>query len=112
MVEELNAYCQTLKTKPVVIGHSLGGLLTLMLTAKYPASVKEIVIVDTLPFLGTTFDPKMTPAMIKPQAEKMRDKLEQLDAGQRQLGAKRTAERLVLNPEGRVLVESKTLTRT
>jgi pimeloyl-ACP methyl ester carboxylesterase len=105
IVEELHAYCGTLETKPVVIGHSLGGLLTLMLAAKYPADVKKIVIVDALPFLGAMFGPQLTPAMIKPQAEQMRDKIEKQDAEQRKASAQKSAERLVGNPAARPLVE-------
>ena len=106
IVDELHTYCETLSSKPVAIGHSLGGLLTLMLAAKYPTDVKKIVIVDSLPFLGMLFGPQMTPAMIKPQAEQMRDKLEHQDADKRKTSAKQTAERLVLNPEKRPLVEN------
>jgi pimeloyl-ACP methyl ester carboxylesterase len=105
MVNELHSYCAGLDTKPVVIGHSLGGLVTLMLAAKYPADVKKIVIVDSLPFFGMMFGPQMTPDMLKPRAEKMRDSFEKLDAEKRKAGAKQTAERLALNPEGRALVE-------
>ncbi|MGA7685863.1 MAG: alpha/beta hydrolase [Terriglobales bacterium] len=106
IVDELHAYCETLNTKPVVIGHSLGGLLTLMLAAKYPSDARKIVIVDSLPFLGMLFGPQLTPAIIKPQAEQMRDKLQQQDADKRKAGAKQTAEKLVLNPEKRPLVEA------
>ena len=105
IVDELHAYCAGLNTKPVVIGHSLGGLLTLMLAAKYPNDVNKIVLVDALPFLGVMFGPQMTPDMIKPQAEQMRDKIEKQDADKRKAGAERSAETLVLNPEGRMLVE-------
>lgn len=105
LVDELHAYCAGLNTKPVVIGHSLGGLLTLELAAKYPNDVKEIVLVDALPFLGTLFGPQMTPDMIKPQAEQMRDNMEKQDVDKRKAGAERSAEALVLNPEGRALVE-------
>ncbi|HXM13367.1 MAG TPA: alpha/beta hydrolase [Terriglobales bacterium] len=106
IVDEMHAYCETLRAKPVVIGHSLGGLLALMLAAKYPADVTKIVIVDSLPFLGMMFGPQITPATIKPQAEQMRDKLEQQDADKQKASAKQTAEKLVLNPEGRTLVEN------
>ena len=105
IVDELHAYCETLNTKPVVIGHSLGGLLALMLAKKYPADTKKIVIVDSLPFLGMLFGPQLTPAMIKPQAEQMRDKIEQQDADKRKASAQQTAEKLVLTPEKRSLVE-------
>jgi len=104
IVDELHAYCAGLSTKPVVIGHSLGGLLTLMLAAKYPNDVKKIVLVDSLPFLGMMFGPQMTPDMIRPQAEQMQDKIEKQDADKRKAGAERSAETLVLNPEGRPLV--------
>ena len=106
IVDELHAYCETLNTKPVVIGHSLGGLLALMLVTKYPSDARKIVIVDSLPFLGMLFGPQLTPAMIKPQAEQMRDKLQQQDADKRKASAKQTAEKLVLNPEKRPLVEA------
>lgn len=105
IVDELHAYCAGLNTKPVVIGHSLGGLLTLLLAAKYPNDVKQIVLVDSLPFIGTMFGPQMTPEMLKPQAEQMRDKIEKQNADQRKAGSERSAETLVLNPEGRELVE-------
>jgi pimeloyl-ACP methyl ester carboxylesterase len=108
IVEELHAYCAGLNTKPVVIGHSLGALLTLMLAAKYPNDVNKIVIVDSLPFFGMMFGPQMTPELIKPQAEQMRDKFEKQDQDmdKRKAGAERSAETLVLNPEGRKLVET------
>jgi pimeloyl-ACP methyl ester carboxylesterase len=107
IVEELHAYCAALNTKPAVIGHSLGGLLTLMLAAKYPNDVNKIVIVDSLPFFGMMFGPQMTPEMIKPQAEQMRDKIEKQDQDKdkRRASAERAAETLALNPEGRMLVE-------
>jgi pimeloyl-ACP methyl ester carboxylesterase len=105
IVDELHAYCGTLETKPVMIGHSLGGLLTLMLAAKYPADVKKIVIVDALPFLGAMFGAQLTPAIIKPQAEQMRDKIEKQDADQRKTSTQKSAEKLVGNPEARPLVE-------
>jgi N-formylmaleamate deformylase len=38
--------------KPVIVGHSLGGELALMLASDHPEAVGPIVIVDSLPFLG------------------------------------------------------------
>jgi pimeloyl-ACP methyl ester carboxylesterase len=104
MVEELHVYCAGLSTKPVVIGHSLGGLMALMLAAKYPNDVKKIVIVDSLPFFGMLFGPQTTPEILKGQAEQMREKIEKQDADERKAGAQRTAEMLVLNAEARPLV--------
>lgn len=105
IVDELHAYCSGLKTKPVMIGHSLGGLITLMLAAKFPADMQKIVIVDSLPFFGMMFGPQTTTDTIKPQAEQMRDNFEKQDAARRQASARQTAQRLVLSPSGRALVE-------
>jgi len=69
IVEELHAYIVADKMHPAVVGHSLGGLLTLMLADKYPADVKKIVIVDTLPFYALAFLPDATVETMKPQAK-------------------------------------------
>jgi pimeloyl-ACP methyl ester carboxylesterase len=104
IVEELHLYCAGLQTTPVLIGHSLGGLLTLMLADKYPADVRKMVIVDTLPFLGMTFGPDATPGSLKPQAERLREIIEHQTTEQRTAGAERTADKLALNPEAHTLL--------
>ena len=68
LVEELHQYIAASGMKPVVVGHSLGGLLTLELAAKYPADVRKIVVVDSLPFYGQLFDANATAESLKPQA--------------------------------------------
>jgi pimeloyl-ACP methyl ester carboxylesterase len=40
---------------PKVIGHSLGGLIGLMLALKHPDHLGGLMIVDSLPFFGATF---------------------------------------------------------
>jgi pimeloyl-ACP methyl ester carboxylesterase len=69
MVEELHQYLAAAGMKPVVVGHSLGGLLTLMLADKYPGDVLKLVIVDSLPFYGLVFNPAATVENVKPQAD-------------------------------------------
>ncbi|RYD55735.1 MAG: alpha/beta hydrolase, partial [Sphingomonadales bacterium] len=58
--------------KPAVIGHSMGGLATLMLARTHPGDVGKAMIVDALPFVGTAFFPGATVESVKPQAEAMR----------------------------------------
>jgi len=82
VVEELHAYIEAEKMKPVVIGHSMGGLMTLMLADKYPADVKKMVIVDTLPFYATVFVPDATVETMKPQAEASRQQMLAMPADQ------------------------------
>jgi pimeloyl-ACP methyl ester carboxylesterase len=58
--------------KPVIVGHSLGGMLALWLAEKEPDLVGPLVIVDSLPFLAGVMDPKATAESVKAQAEQMR----------------------------------------
>ena len=55
-----------------VVGHSMGGLLTLMLAKAHPGAVGKALIVDAMPFVGSAFFPGSTVESVKPQAEAMR----------------------------------------
>ena len=56
-----------------VVGHSLGGVLGLMLAAdKQGKTVKQLVVVDSLPFLPGIQNPAATVEQVKPMAEGMR----------------------------------------
>ncbi len=68
IVEELHRYIASTGIKPVVIGHSLGGLVTLMLADKYPADARKLLIVDTLPYYAVLFNPAATVDTMKPMA--------------------------------------------
>jgi pimeloyl-ACP methyl ester carboxylesterase len=75
IVSELHEYIAANKMHPVVVGHSLGGLLVLMLADKYPQDVRKMIVVDSLPFYGALFSPDATVEAIKPQAEAMKQQL-------------------------------------
>ena len=72
IVEELHGYIGPLKAAaglpPVVIGHSLGGLLAMMLAEKYPGDVRKMIIVDTLPYYAVLFNPAATVETMRPMA--------------------------------------------
>lgn len=57
--------------KPAVAGHSMGGLVGMMLAAKHPDRVGRLMVVDALPFLGTLFGAENATAAT-PQAERLR----------------------------------------
>ncbi len=82
VVQELHQYIVAGKMHPVVVGHSLGGLLTLMLADAHPEDVSKIVIVDALPFYGMVFDPNATPEAIAPQAKAIHDQMLAMPADQ------------------------------
>jgi pimeloyl-ACP methyl ester carboxylesterase len=58
--------------RPAVIGHSMGGLMALMLAKRHPAAAGKLLIVDALPFYGLLFGPQATPEAIRPMAEQTR----------------------------------------
>ena len=71
--KDLAAYIRANKmNKPVIVGHSLGGVLALWLGEQEPDLVGPLVIVDSLPFLAGVMDPGATAESVKPQAEQMR----------------------------------------
>ncbi|RYE03982.1 MAG: alpha/beta hydrolase, partial [Sphingomonadales bacterium] len=64
--------------EPAVIGHSLGGLATLMLAKAHPGDVGKALIVDALPFVGSAFVPGSTVESLKPTAEAMKAQMASL----------------------------------
>lgn len=73
MRDEVLAYINTNKLRKVtLVGHSLGGTLSLMLALKAPELIDKIVIVDALPFYPAIQNPAMTAALMRPQAEQIR----------------------------------------
>jgi pimeloyl-ACP methyl ester carboxylesterase len=88
VVEELHQYIAatfpgtTPGAKPVVVGHSLGGLWALMLADKYPADARKLVIVDTLPYYAVLFNPAATLDTVKPMADGIKGQMLAVPADQ------------------------------
>ena len=104
VVEELHGYIAAQGMHPVVIGHSLGGLLTLMLADKYPTDLRKMVIVDTLPFYAVLFNPDATVEATKPYADQMRQQMMAVPADQYAAMQGMIAAQLVKDPAGQKLV--------
>ncbi|MGY2733038.1 alpha/beta fold hydrolase [Sphingomonas sp. UYP23] len=77
IVADLDGYIAAEKLKDVlVVGHSMGGLVGMMLAKAHPTDLSRLMIVDSLPFFAVVMAPPgihVTPAMVAPQAAKMRD---------------------------------------
>ncbi|HEY1132297.1 MAG TPA: alpha/beta hydrolase [Roseateles sp.] len=88
MRDRLLAYLDDRKLdRPVVMGHSLGGVLALQMAAERPGRIERLVIVDSLPFLAGLRG--MTPEAARGAAAAMRQQMlgatkEQWEAGARQ----------------------------
>jgi pimeloyl-ACP methyl ester carboxylesterase len=110
IVEELHQYLAANRLHPAVIGHSLGGLLGLMLAQAHPEDVRKLLIIDALPFYALVFNPQATVEMVTPQAKAMREQM--LSLSDQAMGAQsaQTAAYLVKNPEGRKIVAKESQT--
>jgi pimeloyl-ACP methyl ester carboxylesterase len=100
-VDALDAYIKINRLKsPKVIGHSLGGLMGMMLVIQHPEDAGKLMIVDSLPFYGVLFGANDA-AAAAPQAATMRDNIlaETQDAYAQ--GEKKFISSLVKSPEGR-----------
>lgn len=59
--------------RPAVIGHSMGGLMGMMLARDHPDAVGKLLIVDALPFFGVVMGPDATVESVRGAAASLRD---------------------------------------
>ncbi|HMD78342.1 MAG TPA: alpha/beta hydrolase [Terracidiphilus sp.] len=110
VVEQLHQYIVDNHLEhPPVIGHSMGGLLALMLADAHPGDVGKLLIVDTLPFYGLVFNPNATVEALRPQAQAMHDGLIAMPAEQFAASQPSFSARLVASPEGQKAVTAGTI---
>lgn len=73
MRDRLLAYLEAEELEePVVIGHSLGGVLGMRMAIEQPDAIDRLVIVDSLPFFPAAQNPAATVEQARPMAEQMR----------------------------------------
>jgi pimeloyl-ACP methyl ester carboxylesterase len=100
-VDALDGYIRSAGLKsPAVIGHSMGGLMGLMLARQHPEDVGRLMVVDSLPFYAVLFSPQATVEGVKPQAAALRDMAEKSSPEAWAAGQARTMTRLVKSPAG------------
>jgi pimeloyl-ACP methyl ester carboxylesterase len=100
IVEELHGYIGQAGIKPVVVGHSMGGLLALMLAEAYPADVRKLVIVDTLPYYAVLFSPGATVETVKPMAAAMKAHFAKMGADEYAAGEKTMIPSMAISAAG------------
>lgn len=85
VAEEIARYisAEDLET-PAVVGHSLGGTLGMMVTARHPGLVSKLMVVDMMPFMGAMYMPNATPDSVAPLAAQIRDGIANTSAAARQ----------------------------
>ena len=82
IVDELHAYIVGTRMHPAVIGHSLGGLLALMLADGHPEDIRKIILVDTSPFYPLLISSEATVDSMRPQAAAVKQQLLAMPADQ------------------------------
>lgn len=73
--KEIGSYLKTLNQPVILIGHSLGGFLSLKLSKDYSEQVQKAIIVDSYPFYSAAMNPSATVEMVKPMASQMKQML-------------------------------------
>jgi pimeloyl-ACP methyl ester carboxylesterase len=94
VAEAIDAYIRKQGLAPaVVVGHSLGGTITLWLAEHHPQDLRKALVVDALPFFAAVMmGPGATPERVTPMAEALRHAPPQpADASAKMLGALVTA---------------------
>jgi pimeloyl-ACP methyl ester carboxylesterase len=80
MRDELIAYIRTNKLKkPILMGHSMGGFMSLWIAATIPDEVGSVITVDGVPFLPVLM-PGVTAESAKLMAGNMRKMMENMDS--------------------------------
>jgi len=99
--DELIAYIRDNKLEvPAVIGHSMGGLLTLMVAAKAPGLIGKGMVIDALPFFSLLINPMATADMVKPYAEQAKAQMLGMTPEAFEAAQKQTMAILTKSPEG------------
>lgn len=99
--DELIAYIAENKLqKPAMIGHSMGGLLTLLVAAKAPDAIGRGMVIDALPFFTLLFNPMATSDMARPFADQARAQMLSLSPEAFEAAQKQTMAMLTKSPEG------------
>ncbi|TXI22755.1 MAG: alpha/beta hydrolase [Roseateles sp.] len=103
MRDRLLAYADERGLKqPVVMGHSLGGVLAMKLAVQSPGRFSRLVIVDSLPFLGGLRG--ATPEAAKAMAADLRTRMSQASPEQWKAGARQSAQGMSRDPARVALV--------
>ncbi|MFK8038336.1 MAG: alpha/beta fold hydrolase, partial [Crocinitomicaceae bacterium] len=62
-----------LSEKPIIVGHSLGGLISMSIACSEPEIMSQLILVDSYPFAPSAFNPNATKESVLPQAKQMQE---------------------------------------
>ena len=73
MEKLLTDYIEEQSEPVILIGHSLGGFLSLRLSKSIPDRIQKAIIVDSFPFYSAAYNPAATPENMKGMANQMKE---------------------------------------
>lgn len=90
--------------KPALIGHSMGGELSMAINARNPNLVSKVLVVDALTFYSLLFSPQATPQIMEPQAKAFANMIKAQSNEQYETNQKTAIARLVTAEDKQKLV--------
>jgi pimeloyl-ACP methyl ester carboxylesterase len=103
-VSDLDAYLAKEHAQgAAVVGHSMGGLIALMLAKAHPADVSRLMIVDALPWIGTLFGAEQV-AQVEGQGRALRDQMAALYGKPNPANDQAVAARNALKPDSQAKI--------
>jgi pimeloyl-ACP methyl ester carboxylesterase len=84
---------------PVVVGHSLGGYMALMMAVEQPDLFKKMVIVDSVPFIPALTMPGATEDNSKAMADMMKSQMDQQNEDLRSASLDQILSTMITDPE-------------
>lgn len=101
MKQEVIALLREKDLGPVsVVGHSLGGVLGMMISLEAPELIRNLVIIDSLPFASALQNPALTEELVKPQADLMRRQMDAVSESDFFRTAAMNMQGMTRSPEG------------
>ena len=85
-------------SQPAIIGHSLGGFLALKMAIDHPQQTGKLLIVDSLPALGATQLPSITPPQLQAMSSQMQAAMRTQDGATYAASQRRTASSMASAP--------------
>jgi len=105
VADALAGYIRTLKTGPVaVVGHSMGGLVTLILARDHPDVVDRLTVVDVPAFFSVLINPFASASAMGHLAEHSRRNYFEKSVKALEEDLRRSSDKLVTGPENSIRV--------
>ncbi|MBL0744365.1 alpha/beta fold hydrolase [Chryseolinea lacunae] len=100
MKDEVITYVKDKKLKnPIIMGHSMGGFLSLWAAASAPDLFQKVIAVDGIPFLSVLANPSATPDNMKPMALNMKNSMAGQTPEQIKTNQQRILQSMITSPE-------------